>query len=106
MGGKLPGGVYATANLCLNGILSLSVEMDIACLNQSDADDIDTLPNPKAGAICPRAQRPRIVSLGIIPQPKELVILEVAVILLAAQAFAINRLAGIPYPLWRIDAPL
>ena len=35
-----------------------------------------------------------IVSLGIISQPKELVIIEVAVILLTAQALAINRLAG------------
>ena len=41
-----------------------------------------------------------IVSLGIISQPKELVIIEVAVILLTVQAFAINRLAGIPYPVW------
>ena len=41
-----------------------------------------------------------IVSLGIISQPKELVIIEVAVILLTMQAFAINRLAGIPYPVW------
>ncbi len=42
-----------------------------------------------------------IVSLGIISQPKELVIIEVAVILLTMQAFAINRLAGIPYPIWK-----
>jgi CBS domain-containing membrane protein len=42
-----------------------------------------------------------IVSLGIISQPKELVIIEVAVILLTVQAFAINRLAGIPYPVWK-----
>lgn len=42
-----------------------------------------------------------IVSLGIISQPKELVIIEVAVILLTVQAFAINRLAGIPYPIWK-----
>jgi len=42
-----------------------------------------------------------IVSLGIISQPKELVIIEAAVILLTAQALAINRLAGLPYPLWR-----
>src|ERR1039458_5356793 len=41
-----------------------------------------------------------IVSLGIISQPRELVIIEVAVILLTVQAFAINRLAGIPYPVW------
>ena len=46
-----------------------------------------------------------IVSLGIISQPKELVIIEVAVILLTVQAFAINRLAGIPYPAWRKREP-
>jgi CBS domain-containing membrane protein len=46
-----------------------------------------------------------IVSLGIISQPKELVIIEVAVILLTAQALAINRLAGIPYPLWASQEP-
>ena len=42
-----------------------------------------------------------IVALGIISQPKELVVIEVAVVLLTAQAFVINRIAGIPYPLWR-----
>ena len=41
-----------------------------------------------------------IVSLGIISKPRELVIIEVAVILLVAQALAINRLAGLPYPFW------
>jgi CBS-domain-containing membrane protein len=46
-----------------------------------------------------------IVSLGIISQPKELVIIEVAVILLTVQALAINRLAGVPYPLWRSHKP-
>ena len=46
-----------------------------------------------------------IVSLGIITQPKELVIIEVAVVLLTAQALAINRLAGIPYPLWSGQKP-
>ncbi len=46
-----------------------------------------------------------IVSLGIISQPKELVIIEVAVFLLTAQALAINRLAGLPYPLWRGHKP-
>ncbi len=42
-----------------------------------------------------------IVSLGIIAQPKDLVIIEVAVVLLTAQSLLINRLAGLPYPLWR-----
>jgi CBS domain-containing membrane protein len=46
-----------------------------------------------------------IVSLGIISQPHELLIIEVAVVLLTMQAFAINRLAGIPYPLWKNHAP-
>jgi len=41
-----------------------------------------------------------IVSLGIISKPVELVIIEVAVFLLVAQALAINRLAGLPYPWW------
>lgn len=42
-----------------------------------------------------------IVALGIIYQPKELIVIEIAVILLTAQAFVINRIAGIDYPLWR-----
>jgi CBS domain-containing membrane protein len=41
-----------------------------------------------------------IVSLGIIWKPRELVIIEVAVFLLVAQALVINRLAGLPYPVW------
>jgi CBS domain-containing membrane protein len=41
-----------------------------------------------------------IISLGIISKPRELVIIEVAVFLLVAQALVINRLAGLPYPLW------
>jgi len=47
-----------------------------------------------------------IVSLGIISKPKELVIIEVAVFLLVAQALVINRMAGLPYPAWRYrEAP-
>jgi CBS-domain-containing membrane protein len=46
-----------------------------------------------------------IVSLGIISQPKDLIIIEVAVVLLTAQALVINRLAGLPYPLWRNHKP-
>jgi CBS domain-containing membrane protein len=47
-----------------------------------------------------------IVSLGIISRPIELVIIEVAVFLLVAQALAINRLAGLPYPLWNAAASI
>ncbi len=47
-----------------------------------------------------------IVSLGIISKPSELAIIEVAVFLLVAQALAINRLAGLPYPLWSAPAQI
>ncbi len=52
------------------------------------------VPHPPAGATT------LIVSLGIFRQPSQLVILMVAVGLLVVQGFGINRLAGIPYPLW------
>jgi CBS domain-containing membrane protein len=47
-----------------------------------------------------------IISLGIISKPRELVIIEVAVFLLVAQAFLINRLAGVPYPMWNSAASI
>src|ERR1041385_9263399 len=46
-----------------------------------------------------------IVSLGIISKPRELLIIEVAVFLLVAQALVINRLAGLPYPMWNAAVP-
>ena len=46
-----------------------------------------------------------IVALGIIFQPRELVVIEIAVVLLTVQAVVINRIAGIPYPLWSIHTP-
>ena len=46
-----------------------------------------------------------IVSLGIIHKLRELVIIEAAVFLLILQAFVINRLAGLPYPLWKHHQP-
>jgi len=52
------------------------------------------VPHPPAGATT------LIVSLGILSQPRQLVIMEAAVVLMTAQAFAINRLAGLDYPLW------
>lgn len=42
-----------------------------------------------------------IVSLGILHTPRHLVVLLAAVALLCVQAFVINRLAGLPYPIWR-----
>jgi CBS-domain-containing membrane protein len=41
-----------------------------------------------------------IISLGIVTRPLHLIVIEVAVAILTLQAVVINRLAGIPYPLW------
>ena len=43
-----------------------------------------------------------IVSLGIIYQPHHLVVIMVAVLILTMQAWCINRLAGLPVPLWKV----
>jgi CBS domain-containing membrane protein len=51
-------------------------------------------PHPPAGATT------LIISLGILTKPWQLILLLIAVVLLTIQAFAINRLAGIEYPLW------
>jgi CBS-domain-containing membrane protein len=52
-------------------------------------------PHPPAGATT------LIVSLGLLHTPLQLAILMSAVVLLCIQAIIINRLAGLPYPLWR-----
>jgi CBS domain-containing membrane protein len=41
-----------------------------------------------------------IVALGILARPRYLLIIELAVVLLTVQAFLLNRLAGLPFPLW------
>jgi CBS-domain-containing membrane protein len=46
-----------------------------------------------------------IVSLSIITEPAHLCAVEVAVALLALQALAVNRLAGIDYPVWSPRVP-
>jgi CBS domain-containing membrane protein len=52
------------------------------------------VPHPPAGATT------LIVSLGILREPDELLVLMLAVALLVVQGFVINRLAGIEYPVW------
>jgi CBS-domain-containing membrane protein len=47
-----------------------------------------------------------IVSLGIVTEPMHLLVIEIAVLLLVLQAIAINRLAGIDYPLWSRGTPV
>jgi CBS-domain-containing membrane protein len=57
------------------------------------------VPHPPAGATT------LIVSLGILREPDQLLVLMVAVVLLVVQGYVINRLAGIPYPVWRPVTP-
>jgi CBS-domain-containing membrane protein len=52
-------------------------------------------PHPPAGATT------LIVSLGLLRTPLQLAVLMAAVVLLCVQAVIINRLAGLPYPVWR-----
>ncbi len=56
-------------------------------------------PHPPAGATT------LIVSLGILREPEQLAILMLAVVILTAQGFVINRLAGIDYPVWKANPP-
>lgn len=56
------------------------------------------IPHPPAGATT------LIVSLGLLRTPEQLLVLMVAVVLLTGQGLVINRLAGIPYPLWSARA--
>lgn len=72
--------------LVLSAALSLSVTGAVMILFK--------VSHPPAGATT------LIVSLGIISEPKHLLIIEAAVVLLALQAFVINRLVGVPYPVW------
>jgi CBS domain-containing membrane protein len=52
------------------------------------------VPHPPAGATT------LIVSLSILSEPVDLVVLMFAVCLMVVQGYIINRLAGIPYPKW------
>lgn len=53
------------------------------------------VPHPPAGATT------LIVSLGILREPAQLLVLMAAVGLLTVQGYVINRLAGFDYPRWR-----
>jgi CBS-domain-containing membrane protein len=57
------------------------------------------VPHPPAGATT------LIVSLGLIATVPKLGVLMLGVLLLVVQGLAINRLAGIPYPLWSPRPP-
>jgi CBS domain-containing membrane protein len=48
----------------------------------------------------PAASTALIIALGIVTDPREVVIMFGGVVLLILQAIVINRLAGVAYPLW------
>jgi CBS-domain-containing membrane protein len=52
-------------------------------------------PHPPAGATT------LIISLGVLQDFQQVAVLMFAVVLLTLQAIAINRMAGLDYPLWR-----
>lgn len=55
---------------------------------------LSDVPHPPAGATT------LIVALGFMSRPHELAVLMLGVVLLTVQIWVINRLAGLPYPLW------
>lgn len=44
-------GLYAQADI-ESDTLALAVEKDFACLDKTHAENVDTFPNPKQGAVC------------------------------------------------------
>jgi CBS-domain-containing membrane protein len=70
------------------GSASLSLALTVGVMIWSH------VPHPPAGATT------LIVSLGILPRPGQLVALFLAILLLVLQGLLINRVAGIPYPVW------
>lgn len=89
----------------------------------SVAPDLDDVTWPRVGAVtvalcltlsvmvwlgvphAPAGATTLIVALGLLRTPEQLAILMAAVVLLAMQGFAINRLAGIAYPVWAPPTP-
>jgi CBS domain-containing membrane protein len=53
----------------------------------------------------PAAATTLIVGLGLIREPLDLLVMLLAVALLVAHGFAVNRLAGVRYPAWRPRVP-
>ncbi len=71
------------------GALALSLALTLSIMAWFD------VPHAPAGATT------LIVSIGLLRTPAQLSILMLAVVLLTAQGFVINRLAGLHYPLWK-----
>jgi CBS domain-containing membrane protein len=95
----ITGLVYAPSTLQegVNGRRVLAAALALAATGAAlillDAD------HPPAGATT------LIVALGFAPEPFDLLYIEIAVAVMALQAIAVNRLAGLDYPLWSRKVP-
>jgi CBS-domain-containing membrane protein len=78
------------AGVSLNRVLAASFSLGLT----SGVMILLRSPHPPAGATT------LIVSLGLMPHLWQLGVLMLAVFFLTVQAFVINRLAGIDYPIW------
>ena len=45
-------GITEAIGLGVLGALALLVDKDLACLDRSQEENLDTFPNPNAGAVC------------------------------------------------------
>jgi CBS-domain-containing membrane protein len=88
--GLTDAGPAVTAGVTLPRVLAAGLSLGLT----SGLMVLCRAPHPPAGATT------LIISLGILTQPWQLGVLMLAVLLLTLQAFAINRLAGVPYPVW------
>src|SRR5262249_18276774 len=106
--------VCGTAVSIFSGFIALSI-FGLAGITQltSNADTQHVLASALALALAgllmillkiphpPAAATALIITLGLVTAPSRLIIIEFAVVLLALQALAINRLAYIDYPIWQ-----
>ncbi len=84
-----PSAFVAGFTLSRGGAAVLSLGLTAALMTWADA------------AHAPAGATTLIVSLGILTTPPQLTALMVAVVFLAYQGVAVNRLAGLSVPLWR-----
>lgn len=83
-------GAAVTGDVTLERVLAVGLSLGLT----SGVMVLAKAPHPPAGATT------MIISLGVLTEIWQLGVLMLAVLLLTVQAFAINRLAGIPYPVW------
>lgn len=83
-------GPALTAGISWPRVLAAALSLGLTCVGMV----VFRAPHPAGAATT------LIVSLGLLPQLWQVGVLMLAVVLVTGQAIAINRLAGLPYPLW------